>query len=90
MRTEGWPVRGGAARVLRENLPLAPTGTLEVEVAQEAKPVPVAPKPKSTPSKKAQTSDELIDALMAQAKKENWSEQLLHLRITAAISELLT
>ena len=86
---EGWPVRGGAARVLRENLPLAPTGTLEVEVAQEAKPVPVAPKPKSTPSKKAQTSDELIDALMAQAKKEKWSEQLLHLRITAAISDLL-
>ena len=87
---EGWPIRGGAARVLRENLPLAPTGTLEVEVAQEAKPVPEAPKPKSTPSKKAPTADEVIEAVMAQAQAQGWSEQLLHLRITAAISELLS
>lgn len=85
---DGWPIRGHAAKVLRDNLPLAPTGTLVAEEAQEAQPV----QPTAKPAKRAakpKTSEEVIDQLFAQAEAENWSEQLLHMRITAAIKELV-
>ena len=92
---EGRPVRGRAARVLRENLPLATAGTLGGIEAQEAQAVPTPKtkpktKPKAAPTtKKAQSTDEAIEALMAQAVAENWSDQLLHLRITKTISDLI-
>jgi hypothetical protein len=85
---EGWPIRGHAARVLRENLPLAPTGTLEPEEAQEAQPLPPSPTPAKRPAK-PKTPEEVVDRLIAQAEAEHWSEQLLHMRITAAIQELI-
>lgn len=86
---EGWPVRGRAARILRENLPLAGGGTVEGIEAQEAPPVdqrktrkrPAAAKP-------VLTAEELIDQLTEQAERERWSDPLLHLRVTKALAEL--
>ena len=89
---EGWPVRGRAARILRENLPLAADGTLKPIEVQETPPVEerkTRKRPAAAASPKpALTADELIDQLTAQAKRECWADPLLHLRITHALAEL--
>ncbi len=90
---EGWPVRGHAARILRENLPVAhnqtpaTTPTLDPEVPEPIEPAPTTPTKRAA---KTQSADEVIDQLLAQAVTEQWPHQLLHLRITAAIDKLLT
>lgn len=96
---EGWPVRGRAARVLRENLPLAGGETLGAAPAQEASAIPTKQRRQveltvsnpATPTRKrkAPTAEEAIEALVQQAQAEGWPRQLLHLRITRAIQKLV-
>ena len=89
---EGWPVRGRAARILRENLPLAPTGTLKPIEAQEAPPVPAKAKKAPTRSRKKPPSsvEAIVEELTAEAKAKGWSEHLLYMRITRAIDAFLS